>query len=89
MKEAIFRTCATCALHTTLEGSRFLLCTLPPECAPPPATQEENDECVDDLRKMADRGGTYLGTDCDRMRRMGATCGPRGKLWTAREGEQA
>lgn len=81
--------CAQCRFHTPLESSGFLLCTLPAECAPPPATAEAMDEFIDDMREMADRGGTYLGTDCDRMRRMGALCGPRGNLWTAREGEQA
>lgn len=78
--------CPTCQFHTTLENSRFLLCTLPPDCAPSPSTREDMDDFIDSLREMEDRGASYIGTDCDRMRRMGATCGPRGNLWTAREG---
>jgi hypothetical protein len=84
-----YPTCSTCAFHTRLPGARFLLCTLPPECGPVPATVEEMDVFIDDRRAIDERGGTYLGTDCDRMRRMGATCGPRGAMWTPIEGDQA
>lgn len=77
--------CATCGFHTQVDNCKWLLCTLPPECAPPPATTEEMDEFIDDLRSMEDRGATYIGTDCDRMRRLGATCGPHGAMWTGRE----
>lgn len=77
--------CTACEFHTLLEGV-IHLCTLPPECAPPPATQHERDEFVEDIRAMEERGGNYIGTDCDRMRRMGATCGPRGRMWSPMKG---
>ncbi|WP_199098983.1 hypothetical protein [Dyella sp. ASV21] len=76
----VLLTCSTCRFHTTLGDSSYLLCTLPPECAP--AHQTDPD---DDWRDREDRMASYLGIDCDVMRRMGAICGPRGHMWTPRE----
>lgn len=76
------RTCATCRFHTRLEDSKFLLCTLPPECAPTPTDAEDDAYHWRDREEMM---ATYIGTSCDVMRRMGAMCGPRGNLWTDRK----
>lgn len=77
--------CATCAFHTRLPGSRFLLCTLPSECAP----VLPNIDPDDDWRDREDRLQAYIGTNCDVMRKMGGSCGPRGAMWTPIEGDQA
>jgi hypothetical protein len=63
------------------------LCHLPPECAPPLPEGAEGDPHYDWERDHEDR--EYLGTLCDVMRRMGATCGPRAAMWTAKESEPA
>lgn len=71
-----YPTCSTCAHHKLLEGTGFLLCDLPPDCAP----RQDDDEAMS-WRYRDDMMVTYFGTDCDVMRHMGALCGPLGKMW--------
>lgn len=67
--------CAACQFHRLFNG-RLHLCTLPPACVP--VTTADSDEQWFDRE---DRMAEYIGTWCDVMRRMGATCGPTGTLW--------
>lgn len=64
------------------------LCHLPPECAPPRPDNAEDDP-HDDWERENEGSFEYLGTSCDVMRRMGAMCGPRAAMWTAKKAEPA
>jgi hypothetical protein len=75
------KTCLDCVFHTMpaeLEG-RVHLCILPPDCAPPAASDEDDGWHDRDVE-----GRIYLGTSCDVMRRMGAACGPRAAMWLSK-----
>lgn len=72
------KTCLDCVFHTIpdeLDG-QFHLCILPPDCALSTAQEEEDYWHDQDIE-----GRTYLGTNCDVMRRMGAACGPHAAMW--------
>ena len=72
------KTCLDCVFHTSPDelGGLFHLCILPPDCAPPARRDEDDDWHDRDVE-----GRTYLGTNCDVMRRMGAACGPHAAMW--------
>ena len=74
----VARSCIDCVFHTMPAelGGQFHLCTLPPDCAPPAA----HDDDEDGFDREAE-GRVYLGTSCDVMRRKGAACGPHAAMW--------
>lgn len=74
--------CAVCQFHRLLGGD-IHLCTLPPYCAPPmPDDGVDRDAWLHSEACLS----LYVGTACDVMRRMGALCGPRGRLWSPANG---
>lgn len=74
------KACTTCAFHhfERIGNSGIHLCTLPHALADDP-----DDDRTPSEREESER--TFLGWDCDRCRRMGELCGPRGELWTRPE----
>lgn len=78
-----FKSCLDCR-HYVRIGVTGHLCTLPPECMPPPATDEEAEERAEAAERQDEGASEHVGTICDVMRRMGATCGPRATLWEAK-----
>ncbi|ODV27973.1 MAG: hypothetical protein BGP10_12325 [Rhodanobacter sp. 68-29] len=70
------RACTDCRFHHLERGASLIgrgihLCTLYYACKHDPEDERERDE----------RGGEFLGWDCDAARRMGELCGPAGKRW--------
>lgn len=77
-----FKSCLDCISHRLI-GKTGHLCVLPPECLPPPS-EEEAADLADMEGRISEGGSEYIGAICDRMRSMGAACGPRAALWEAK-----
>lgn len=75
---SVIRSCRRCVFHSMPAelGEQIHLCTLPPDCAPPTAHQDDDHWHDRDVE-----GCTYLGTSCDVMRRRDAACGPHASMW--------
>ena len=73
MTDTASKPCTTCARCTKLPAG--FICTLPPECF----------DLDQEQRERLDSGDSeWIGADCDRARKMGEMCGPRGALWSPR-----
>lgn len=77
-----FKSCVDCISHRLI-GKAVHLCALPPECLPP-LNEEEAGELADMDERISEGDSEYVGASCDRMRSMGAACGPRAALWEAK-----
>jgi hypothetical protein len=67
------KACTTCALHTVF--GKLHLCTLPVEAF---GLTVESGEYIS---PFDDELAEWIGTNCDKVRRMGEICGPAGRLW--------
>jgi hypothetical protein len=70
------KACTACALHIVFHGQH--LCTLPVEAF---GLTVDSGEYIAPFEDELDELGEWIGTDCDKVRRMGEICGPSGKLW--------
>lgn len=68
------KSCTTCREHRMF--GRLHLCMLPPELLD--LRDPDTGEAIE-----PSEGGEWIGTDCDRLRRMGSICGPHALQWSA------